>query len=112
MINNFTSRHKKEWSGREIDASQAERLGRSCFSFGCSVLSFARSAQAEPDIESLSDVFSSKELGTFVSIADWFRLKKKIRIKTVFTDVLGGMAVPPPSRARTILYWNHRLYNW
>ncbi|GBP07058.1 hypothetical protein EVAR_4471_1 [Eumeta japonica] len=40
------------WNGREIDASQAERVGRSCLSIGCSALSLARSAQAEFDIES------------------------------------------------------------
>ncbi|GBP24240.1 hypothetical protein EVAR_80093_1 [Eumeta japonica] len=38
-------------SGREIDASQAERLGRSCLSVACSALSLARSAQAERDNE-------------------------------------------------------------
>ncbi|GBP39760.1 hypothetical protein EVAR_23086_1 [Eumeta japonica] len=37
-------------SGREIDASQAERLGR--LSIACSALSLARSAQAERDNES------------------------------------------------------------
>ncbi|GBP75522.1 hypothetical protein EVAR_58803_1 [Eumeta japonica] len=36
-----------QWSGREIDASQAERLGRSCLSIACSALSLARSAQAK-----------------------------------------------------------------
>ncbi|GBP08719.1 hypothetical protein EVAR_7306_1 [Eumeta japonica] len=40
------------WSGREIDASQAEHLGRSCFSNTRSALSLARSAQAERDNES------------------------------------------------------------
>ncbi|GBP54617.1 hypothetical protein EVAR_35879_1 [Eumeta japonica] len=44
---------KKRWSGRkEIDASQAERLGRSCLSLYCSVLSLTCSAQAERDNES------------------------------------------------------------
>ncbi|GBP51651.1 hypothetical protein EVAR_96247_1 [Eumeta japonica] len=38
--------------GREIDASQAERLGRSCLSIARSALSLARSAQAERDNES------------------------------------------------------------
>ncbi|GBP67293.1 hypothetical protein EVAR_43804_1 [Eumeta japonica] len=37
-------------SGKEIDASQAERLGR--LSIACSVFSLARSAQAERDNES------------------------------------------------------------
>ncbi|GBP86368.1 hypothetical protein EVAR_62730_1 [Eumeta japonica] len=32
------------WSGREIDASQAERLNRSCLSITCFVLSLVRSA--------------------------------------------------------------------
>ncbi|GBP38073.1 hypothetical protein EVAR_95200_1 [Eumeta japonica] len=41
-----------QWSGREIDASQAGRLGRSCLSIACSALSLARSAQAERDNES------------------------------------------------------------
>ncbi|GBP08398.1 hypothetical protein EVAR_77105_1 [Eumeta japonica] len=40
------------WSGREIDASQGERLGRSCLSIVCSELSLARSAQAEHGNES------------------------------------------------------------
>ncbi|GBP21414.1 hypothetical protein EVAR_12015_1 [Eumeta japonica] len=39
------------WSGREIDPSQAERLGRSSLSIACSTLSFVRSAQAECDNE-------------------------------------------------------------
>ncbi|GBP86520.1 hypothetical protein EVAR_62958_1 [Eumeta japonica] len=39
------------WSGREIDASLAERLGRSCLSIACSALSLARSVQAERDNE-------------------------------------------------------------
>ncbi|GBP47331.1 hypothetical protein EVAR_38097_1 [Eumeta japonica] len=38
-------------NGREIDASQAERLGRSCLSIARSALSLARSAQAERDNE-------------------------------------------------------------
>ncbi|GBP77340.1 hypothetical protein EVAR_54712_1 [Eumeta japonica] len=38
--------------GKEIDASQTERLGRSCLSVSCSALSLARSAQAERDNES------------------------------------------------------------
>ncbi|GBP23705.1 hypothetical protein EVAR_80322_1 [Eumeta japonica] len=37
------------WSGREIDASQAERLGR--LSIACSAFSLALSAQAERDNE-------------------------------------------------------------
>ncbi|GBO99839.1 hypothetical protein EVAR_74236_1 [Eumeta japonica] len=37
---------------REIDASQAERLGRSCFSIARSALSLVHSAQAERDNES------------------------------------------------------------
>ncbi|GBP84540.1 hypothetical protein EVAR_66848_1 [Eumeta japonica] len=37
------------WSGRDMDASQAERLGRSCLSIACSALSLARSNQAERD---------------------------------------------------------------
>ncbi|GBP59540.1 hypothetical protein EVAR_83259_1 [Eumeta japonica] len=40
------------WSGRETNASQTERLGRSCFSIARSMLSLARSAQAERDNES------------------------------------------------------------
>ncbi|GBP52458.1 hypothetical protein EVAR_39917_1 [Eumeta japonica] len=40
------------WSKREIDASQADRLGRSCLSIARSALSLARSAQAERDNES------------------------------------------------------------
>ncbi|GBP57836.1 hypothetical protein EVAR_41505_1 [Eumeta japonica] len=34
---------------KEIDASQGERLGRSCLSIACTALSLARSAQAERD---------------------------------------------------------------
>ncbi|GBP29656.1 hypothetical protein EVAR_79205_1 [Eumeta japonica] len=41
-----------EWIVGEIDASQAERLGRSCLSIARSALSLARSAQAERDNES------------------------------------------------------------
>ncbi|GBP15942.1 hypothetical protein EVAR_12526_1 [Eumeta japonica] len=37
------------WSGRETDASQAERLSPSCLSIACSALSIAYSAQAERD---------------------------------------------------------------
>ncbi|GBP43807.1 hypothetical protein EVAR_82238_1 [Eumeta japonica] len=37
---------------KEIDASQAERLGRSCLSIPCSALLLARSAQEERDNES------------------------------------------------------------
>ncbi|GBP03497.1 hypothetical protein EVAR_101836_1 [Eumeta japonica] len=37
------------WSGREIDASQAERISRSSLSISCSAFSLARSAQAERD---------------------------------------------------------------
>ncbi|GBP20481.1 hypothetical protein EVAR_78857_1 [Eumeta japonica] len=40
------------WSGRETDASQAERLDRSCLSIARSALSLARSAHAERDNES------------------------------------------------------------
>ncbi|GBP08184.1 hypothetical protein EVAR_2963_1 [Eumeta japonica] len=40
------------WSGREIDASQAERLGQSCLFIACSMLSLAHSAKAERDNES------------------------------------------------------------
>ncbi|GBP78633.1 Sarcoplasmic calcium-binding protein, alpha-B and -A chains [Eumeta japonica] len=39
-------------NGREIDASQAECLGRPCLSIASSALSLARSAQAERDNES------------------------------------------------------------
>ncbi|GBP48959.1 hypothetical protein EVAR_32295_1 [Eumeta japonica] len=45
---NFSPRHVK--SGREIDASRAERLGRLCLY--CSAHSYANSAQAEHDNES------------------------------------------------------------
>ncbi|GBP63704.1 hypothetical protein EVAR_87681_1 [Eumeta japonica] len=47
------------WSGREIDASQAARLGRPCLSIACSALSLARSAQAERDNESCMEWRSS-----------------------------------------------------
>ena len=40
------------WSGREINESQVERLGRSCLSIACSAPSLERSAQAESDDES------------------------------------------------------------
>ncbi|GBP41358.1 hypothetical protein EVAR_84701_1 [Eumeta japonica] len=40
------------WSGRDIDALQGERLGRSCLSVARFPLSLARSAQAECDNES------------------------------------------------------------
>ncbi|GBP73748.1 hypothetical protein EVAR_46888_1 [Eumeta japonica] len=41
-----------QWSEKEIDASQAERLGRSCLSIACFALSLSRSFQAERDNES------------------------------------------------------------
>ncbi|GBP23718.1 hypothetical protein EVAR_13673_1 [Eumeta japonica] len=44
--------HIGRWSGREIDASQAELLGRSYLSIACSALSLARLAPAERDNES------------------------------------------------------------
>ncbi|GBP71727.1 hypothetical protein EVAR_33140_1 [Eumeta japonica] len=40
------------WSEREIDASQAQCLSRSCLSIARSALSLAHSAQAERDNES------------------------------------------------------------
>ncbi|GBP82143.1 hypothetical protein EVAR_62196_1 [Eumeta japonica] len=47
-----STRTRRRWSGREIDASQAERLDRSCLSIACSALSLARLAQPERDNES------------------------------------------------------------
>ncbi|GBP42245.1 hypothetical protein EVAR_29843_1 [Eumeta japonica] len=55
------------WSGREMDALQAERLDGSCLSVTCSALSLARSARAERDNSRHSsihkDVITSKSLG-------------------------------------------------
>lgn len=103
MINIFTSRHKKEWSGREIDASQAERLGRSCFSIRCSVLSFARSAQAQ----TLSHYQAFSRQKNYLCIYRrlvW--IEKKIRIKTVFDRRIGGHGSAPAesSAKQTLLY--------
>ncbi|GBP15178.1 hypothetical protein EVAR_11472_1 [Eumeta japonica] len=52
LTNTPVGKRDEEGSGREIDASQAERLGRSCLSIACSALLLARSAQAERDNES------------------------------------------------------------
>ncbi|GBP28592.1 hypothetical protein EVAR_85791_1 [Eumeta japonica] len=64
-------------SGREIDASQAERLGRSCLSIACSALSLARSAQAERDNESC----------IFVRAAGVHRFIRRYHIKKPITNV-------------------------
>ncbi|GBP70703.1 hypothetical protein EVAR_56205_1 [Eumeta japonica] len=48
----MTSPSQRSSGIRHFDASQAERLGRSCLSIARSALSLARSAQAERDNES------------------------------------------------------------
>ncbi|GBP18364.1 hypothetical protein EVAR_14757_1 [Eumeta japonica] len=60
-----------EGIGKEIDASQAERLGRSSLSVACSALSLARSAQAERDNESCF----------FVRAADVHRFIRRYHVK-------------------------------
>ncbi|GBP26264.1 hypothetical protein EVAR_16118_1 [Eumeta japonica] len=69
------------WSGREIDASQAERLARSCLSVACSALSLARSAQMERDNKISNMAQNSSSL-----LDRYFK----------FMDVVNDPSIPPP----------------
>ncbi|GBP59956.1 hypothetical protein EVAR_89027_1 [Eumeta japonica] len=58
---------------KEIDASQAERLGGSCLSVACYALSLARSAQAERDNESCFFSHTYVQLGRYHNLTEYTR---------------------------------------
>ena len=77
--------HVGRWSGREINVSQAERLGRSCLSISCSTLSLARSAQAERDNESCFFVRAA-DVHRFIRCQNYSRLGRIHMNKTYVTN--------------------------
>ncbi|GBP32062.1 hypothetical protein EVAR_21096_1 [Eumeta japonica] len=75
-------------SGREIDASQAERLRQSCLSIACSALSLARSAQAERGNESCF----------FVHATDVHAFIRRYHVKIILLLDVKRVCKPPEYR--------------
>ncbi|GBP82684.1 hypothetical protein EVAR_27009_1 [Eumeta japonica] len=95
------------WSGKEIDASQAARLGRSCLSIARSALSLAHSAQAERDNE-LCFFGASEKKNTFTGL----RTLKGFPNSKCLTISSSVPSQRPPAAARPVIAGGPARPNW